>query len=95
MISPRVTAFKLKKNIWWYPADTVFDFKDGVWHTQEPNTERMQNETTLAKAIEEIVGFAPEEEMDTDTIEVLKDYKVQPPQYIQDFEGNRYKLVKK
>lgn len=84
-----VVAIKLKKDIWFLRAGQVYYYEKGELWSKEPNNEPIRTLDGLAQAIMSHV------EGDDEYIEVLSEYDHRPPQYINDMDGNKYKLVTK
>ncbi len=89
----KVQAIKLKKDIWFIKAGTIYYYKDDALYIKEPNNEPLRTMDSLAQAIMHHVE--PDAEYTDEYIEILPTYKSDPPQYLHDLDGNKYKLVKK
>lgn len=89
-----ITAIKLKKDIWFLKAGTVYFYKEGMLWVHEPNNEPVRTLDSLAEAIMGHIEPPSKNYPDDDEyIEILETYRPKPAQFITDYEGNKYKLV--
>jgi len=87
--APRINAIKLTKDIWFLKAGQIYYYKDGSLWSHEPGQKPVRTMDSLAEAIMNHV----EDDYPDPYIEVIETYNPPPPQYIKDFDGNKYKLV--